>query len=99
MKDITIEDICYSEKIARTFCKRWGIEDKNNIDDMISEAYIALCEASQAYDESKGNFKTFCYKVIQHSLSDFRHKELNYKKNISLIDSTELVPDPFLCSS
>ena len=95
MKEITADDVKYSQAIARTFCKKWGIKYGNDIEDMISESYVALCEAARDYDSTLSSFKTYCFRVIHNHLSDVRAKELNFKKNVSLVDSTDLIPSPF----
>lgn len=51
------------------------------LDDLISEAFLQLCIASNSYNPDKGcKFSTYAYTFISGRLIDYVRKEINQKK-------------------
>lgn len=65
------DNITYAERLAQRFYSKRS-HSPAEIDDIISSAYVGLCEAANRFDRSRSDtFNTFCYLRIVGSMYDY----------------------------
>ena len=90
---ITIDQklIDFARATALQLCERIKITDPNDRDDVISEAYLALCESAKSYkEEPEAKPTTYLTKCIRNAIIDWCRREDRYRRKIALIDAVEM---------
>ena len=65
------ENILYAKRLARRFYRRRS-HTQAELDDVVSAAYLGLCEAASRFDNAKaGKFQTYSYLRIVGSMYDY----------------------------
>jgi len=71
VNSIAIDNISYAKRLAHRFYQKRA-HTQAEADDIVSSAYLGLCEAASRYEESKGdNFHTYSYFRIVGSMYEY----------------------------
>lgn len=85
VNSIAIDNISYAKRLAHRFYQKRA-HTQAEADDVVSSAYVGLCEAARRFEESKGdNFQTYSYFRIVGSMYEYLSKNggisrLEYKR-------------------
>ena len=78
---LVIENLNLARKAAWDWYKHSGAD----LDEMLSEAYLALCESVETYDKTKGTkLSTWATVCIKYKLQTFLSKQQKENNNVSL---------------
>lgn len=63
-------------------------------DDLAQEARVALCEASEGYDPSRGSERTYSARVVDRRLRELLHQDQTRRRSV-LAESLDEVEEPY----
>lgn len=79
---LIIEEIRFAEQVAMSYLKRRRVLNKQNCEEVISSAHLAIVQAARTFQPEKcnGNFRGWCFRRIIGQITEDHRRRTGYDR-------------------